>query len=192
MHRLGQLVSLNPPLGAAMPVKAAANLHRSTGAHEISCTPSLPGLPACPDRTGHSRRTQRPVPWELAVDGAADRLRGAEDLLNDTRQVARAAPGRHDARDADHIVHGDVASVLHVLGLRVPVRAQTRVVAGAVAVCATPQAVRLTAAAATAVPAENLRPHAHVTPRHYSCMQPRVARGPCAPSCGRAAAPSAP
>ena len=54
----------------------------------------------------------------LAVDGAADRLGGAEDLLAHTAEVPRAAPGAHHACDADDVVHRDVASVLDVLLLQ--------------------------------------------------------------------------
>ena len=53
----------------------------------------------------------------LTVDGAADGLRGAEDLLHDAREVARVGAGPHDARRVDDVVHRDVAVVLDVLHL---------------------------------------------------------------------------
>ena len=53
----------------------------------------------------------------LTVDGAADGLGGAEDLLHDAREVARVGAGPHDARRVDDVVHRDVAVVTDVLHL---------------------------------------------------------------------------
>jgi len=53
----------------------------------------------------------------LAVDGAADGLRGAEDLLDGTFQLPRHGTLPHDAGDVDDLVEGDVAAVLDVLDL---------------------------------------------------------------------------
>jgi len=57
------------------------------------------------------------VVGRATVDGAADGLRGAEDLLHDAREVARVGAGPHDARRVDDVVHRDVAVVLDVLHL---------------------------------------------------------------------------
>ena len=54
----------------------------------------------------------------LAIDRAANRLGSAEDLLAHTAEVPRAAPGAHHARNADDVIHGNVASVLDVLLLQ--------------------------------------------------------------------------
>ena len=50
-----------------------------------------------------------------AVDGAADRLAGAEDLLAGAGEGGSHGAGTHDAGDADEVVLGDVAVVLDVL-----------------------------------------------------------------------------
>ena len=54
---------------------------------------------------------------QLTVDGAADGLRGAEDLLHDAGEVPRVGARPHDARRVDDVVHRDVAVVPDVLHL---------------------------------------------------------------------------
>eukprot|EP00091_Calanus_sinicus_P004564 TRINITY_DN148_c0_g1_i11.p2 TRINITY_DN148_c0_g1~~TRINITY_DN148_c0_g1_i11.p2 ORF type:complete len:136 (+),score=34.65 TRINITY_DN148_c0_g1_i11:81-488(+) len=53
----------------------------------------------------------------LAVNSAADRLGGAEDLLHDAGELAGHRAGPHDAGGVDDIIHGDVPAVLDVLDL---------------------------------------------------------------------------
>jgi len=53
----------------------------------------------------------------LAVDGAADGLRRAEDLLDGALELPRHGTLPHDAGDVDDLVEGNVAAVLDVLDL---------------------------------------------------------------------------
>ena len=53
----------------------------------------------------------------VTIDRAADRLSGAEDLLNGALQLARHGAFPHDAGDVDDLVEGNVAAVFDVLDL---------------------------------------------------------------------------
>ena len=53
----------------------------------------------------------------ITIDGAADRLSGAEDLLNGALQLARHGAFPHDAGDVNDLVEGNVAAVFDVLDL---------------------------------------------------------------------------
>ena len=53
----------------------------------------------------------------LSVDGAADRLGCAENLLDAAGELAGHRPGPHGAGGLVDVVHGDVSAVLDVLDL---------------------------------------------------------------------------
>ena len=57
------------------------------------------------------------VMGRLAVNSAADRLGGPQDLLADPAEVPGHGPGPHHTGSLVDIVHGDVAAVLDVLHL---------------------------------------------------------------------------
>ena len=59
-----------------------------------------------------------------AVDGAADGLAGAQDLLHCALQLACHAARPHDASDRDHVVQRQVPRVCNVLDLRTAGRRQ--------------------------------------------------------------------
>ena len=53
----------------------------------------------------------------LAVNSAADRLGGPQDLLADSAEVPGHGPGPHHTGGLVDVVHGDVAAVFDVLNL---------------------------------------------------------------------------
>merc|ERR1712037_513770 len=53
----------------------------------------------------------------LAVDSAANRLSGSQDLLDDSAELPGHGPGPHHTGGLVDVVHGDVAAVLDVLHL---------------------------------------------------------------------------
>ena len=53
----------------------------------------------------------------VTIDGAADRLGGAQDLLDGALQLARHGALPHDAGNVDNLVEGNIAAVFDVLDL---------------------------------------------------------------------------
>merc|ERR1712105_135268 len=57
------------------------------------------------------------VVGSVTIDGAADRLGGAQDLLDGALQLARHGALPHDAGNVNDLVEGNIAAVFDVLDL---------------------------------------------------------------------------
>ena len=154
-------------------------------AHHAAGAPAAAARDAAPEPWG--TRLLQHVGRAVAVNGAADGLASAQDLPHGALQLAGHAARAHDARNGDHVVQRNVAVVRDVLHLR------ARKAAGGAAQrlgSALPRRRRRSGrrcgAAARAARLWGLGLG------DLRCRSQRAACRRGAPSCGRAAAPSAP